>query len=152
MSLDYSVTCVPGPNRATIRELRRTMLPDRFRHQAIRRVPVAASVWMMLGAWVPLLCSSTALAAESAWFLFARDDGCVGLELAARRFHLPRTPTSPEDFAQMMQDRGHTVTLAPSPWFPKVSPGAAVDARFCPAKSLTFLSAEACPAPRPNMP
>lgn len=93
-----------------------------------------------------LLLSSGACAAEPAWYLFARDDGCTDLQIAARKLKLPRTPTSPEDFAEMMRDRGKNVVVGPSPWFPPTLPGRVVQVQIGPEESLAFLSAETCRA------
>lgn len=93
-----------------------------------------------------LLLSSIACAAEPAWYLFARDDGCIDLQMAARKLKLPRTPMSPEDFAQMQRDRGENVVVAPSPLVSSNLPGKIVQVQFGPGKSWTFLSVEACRA------
>lgn len=101
---------------------------------------------MFLRALAFLLLSSIAYAEEPAWFLFARHDGCTDLEIAARKLKLPRTPTSPEDFAQMMRDRGKDVVVGPSPWFPPNLPGRIVQVQFGPESIVAFLSAETCRA------
>lgn len=101
---------------------------------------------MLLRVLPLLLLSSIVYAAEPAWYLFARDDGCTDLQIAARKLKLPRTPTSPEDFAQMMRDRGEDVVVGPSPWFPATLPGKIVQVQFGPGRSWTFLSAETCRA------
>lgn len=93
-----------------------------------------------------LLLYSIAYASEPAWYLFARDDGCIDLQMAARKLKLPRTPMSPEDFAQMQRDRGENVVVAPSPLVSSNLPGKIVQVQFGAGKSWTFLSAEACRA------
>lgn len=110
-------------------------------HHSIGRV-----LDMFFRALVFLLVSSIAHAEEPAWFLFARHDGCTDLEIVARKMKLPRTPTSPEDFAQMMQDRGNDVVVGPSPWFPPNLPGRIVQVQFGPESTVAFLSAETCRA------
>lgn len=91
-----------------------------------------------------LLLSSIVYAEEASWYLFARDDGCTDLQIAVRMAKLSRTPTSPEDFAQMLRDRGEDVVVGPAPGFPPEFAGKVVQVRFGPRRALTFVSAEVC--------
>lgn len=48
---------------------------------------------------------------QAAWFLLSREEGCVDLKILVEAEKLPRVPTSPEDYAQMMRERGQDVSL-----------------------------------------
>jgi hypothetical protein len=48
---------------------------------------------------------------QATWFLLSHEDGCVDLKVLVEAEKLPRTPTSPEDYAQMMRERGKDVSL-----------------------------------------
>jgi hypothetical protein len=50
-------------------------------------------------------------AQQAAWFLLSREEGCVDLKILVEAEKLPRLPTSPEDYAQMMRERGKVVSL-----------------------------------------
>jgi hypothetical protein len=50
-------------------------------------------------------------AQQAAWFLLSREEGCVDLRILVEAEKLPRVPTSPEDYAQMMRGRGKDVSL-----------------------------------------
>lgn len=91
-----------------------------------------------------LLVSSIVYAEDPTWYLFARDDGCTDMRIVVRMESLSRTPTSPEDFAQMMRDRGENVVVGPSPAFPPHLAGKVVQVQYGPKRALTFVSAEAC--------
>jgi len=91
-----------------------------------------------------LLLSSIVNAAEPAWHLFARDDGCVDVQIAARKLKLPRTPASPEDFAQMLRDRGEVAAIAPPAFAPAHLAGKIVEVQFGAGKTLVFIRTEAC--------
>ena len=58
-----------------------------------------------------LLVPPPALAQQASWYLLSREEGCLDLRILAEMEKLPRTPTSPEDYAQMMRARGQVVSL-----------------------------------------
>lgn len=99
---------------------------------------------MLRSFWVFLLLSSTAYATQAAWYLFARDDGCAEMQVVVRKLNLPRTPASPEDFAQMMRDRGDSVVVGlPAGVSPDFA-GKLVQVRFGDGKALLFVKDEVC--------
>lgn len=84
-----------------------------------------------------------AQAAEAAWSLLARDDGCVDLRQLVRRERLARTPASPEDYAQLLRTRGESPSLGLPPGFPAELAGRVVQVQTA-GKSLIFVSDEVC--------
>jgi len=50
-------------------------------------------------------------AQQASWYLLSREEGCLDLSILVEMQKLPRTPTSPEDYAQMMRERGKEVSL-----------------------------------------
>lgn len=50
-------------------------------------------------------------AQQATWYLLSREQGCVDLINLVQAQKLPRVPTSPEDYAQMMRERGKDVSL-----------------------------------------
>lgn len=65
------------------------------------------SLLILLVALVP----PTGSAQQAAWYLLSREQGCVDLKVLVEAEKLPRAPTSPEDYAQMMRARGKSVTI-----------------------------------------
>jgi hypothetical protein len=47
------------------------------------------------------------------WYVIARHDGCHELQVLVKMMNLKRAPVSPEDFAQMMRERGEQVVIGP---------------------------------------
>lgn len=50
-------------------------------------------------------------AQQPTWYLLSREQGCIDLTILVEAERLPRVPTSPEDYAQMMRERGKDVSL-----------------------------------------
>ncbi len=48
---------------------------------------------------------------QATWFLLSHEEGCVDLKVLVEAEKLPRVPRSPEDYAQMMRERGKDVSL-----------------------------------------
>ena len=91
-----------------------------------------------------LLLSSTTYAAQAGWYLFARDDGCIEMQVIVRKEKLSRSPASPEDFAQMMRDRGESVIVSlPTGVSPDLA-GKLVQVQFGGGKALLFVKDEMC--------
>ncbi|GEM_PF-4656552 len=83
-------------------------------------------------------------AGESGWFLLSRDDGCVDLRLLVKREKLPRTPASPEEYAQMLRDRGESVTLGlPDGVPPELAPKV-VQVKTGESKAPVFVTGDIC--------
>lgn len=91
-----------------------------------------------------LLLTTAAYAANPEWYLFARDDGCTDTQIIVRREKLPRAPVSPEDFAQMMRDRGESVVVGLPAGFPAELAGKVVEVKYGGRRSLTFVKDEVC--------
>lgn len=91
-----------------------------------------------------ILLTSTSYAAEADWFLFARDDGCTDMQTVVRKLELSRTPSSPEDFAQMMRSRNLSVVVGlPTGVSPELA-GKVVQVQFGDGKVLLFVKDEIC--------
>lgn len=91
-----------------------------------------------------LLGTATAAAQAAGWYLFARDDGCIDVDAVARREKLPRSPASPEDFANLMRERGETVVVgAPAGVSPELA-GKLVQVQYGRGKALLFMKDEVC--------
>lgn len=58
-----------------------------------------------------ILVSLPSSAQQATWYLLSREDGCIDLTNLVEVYKLPRAPTSPEDYAQMMRERGKNVSL-----------------------------------------
>lgn len=89
------------------------------------------------------LLGTLAQGAEAAWYLLAREDGCVDLQQLVRRERLARTPASPEDYAQMLRARGESPSLGLPPGFPAELAGKVVQVSYA-DKGLIFVSDEIC--------
>lgn len=92
---------------------------------------------------VALAGGSTAVAAEG-WFLLSREDGCVGLDLLARGERLARVPRGPENFAAMMRERGHRVSIGLPDGFPMDLAGRAVMVRYAENRAPVFVREDLC--------
>lgn len=91
-----------------------------------------------------LFAPLTVHAGESGWFLISRDDGCVDPGLLVKREKLPRTPASPEEYAQMLRDRGERVTLGLPEGFPPELASKVVQVKSGESKAPIFVSGEIC--------
>jgi len=87
-------------------------------------------------------------AAASQWRLFVREGGCVAIEPLARRYGLATTPDTPEEFASMMREKGHSVTLALPDGFGSEFDGSVTGALIDNDKRPIFVKAEICDALR----
>ncbi len=90
------------------------------------------------------LIASPVWGGETKWFLLSREDGCVGLGLLAKREKLPRVPATPEEFAQMMRERGYHVTLSLPEGFPAESSGKVVMVKVRENMSPVFVQEDIC--------
>ncbi len=90
-----------------------------------------------------LASAGNALAGEESWRLFARDDGCVSLQLLVRAENLQRAPVSPEDFAGMMRARGEKVSIGLPEGFPSELLGKAVQVKYG-DDAVLFVTEEVC--------
>ncbi len=91
-----------------------------------------------------LLTPLLAHAGESAWFLLSREDGCVDLRLLVKREKLPRMPASPEEYAQMLRDRGESVTLGLPEGFPPELASRVVQVKAGESKAPVFVTGDIC--------
>lgn len=64
--------------------------------------------WLLI---LVALVPSAGSAQQPHWYLLSREQGCVELTTLVEAYSLPRAPTSPDDYAQMMRERGKKVTL-----------------------------------------
>ena len=78
------------------------------------------------------------------WFLMSREDGCVGLEILAKRERLPQPPSTPEEFAAMMRGRGYSVTTGLPDGFPPELSGKVVMVRVRENMATVFVREELC--------
>lgn len=90
------------------------------------------------------LCACPVIAQTPEWQLMTREDGCVSLQLLVRMMRLPRSPVSPEDFAQMLQERGETAVLGPLENSPPELIGQVVQVRLANGKAPIFARPEVC--------
>lgn len=91
-----------------------------------------------------LLSAMPAAAQQPAWYLLARDDGCVDLKLLVKAERLAREPASPDDFARMMRERGEQVVVGQPPGFPPELAGKVVQVKVGEWKAPVFVRAEVC--------
>src|SRR5579863_8181206 len=68
-------------------------------------------------------------AQQPIWYLLSREEGCIDLTILTKAEKLPRVPTSPEDYAQMMRERGKDVSLELPKDFPAEFTGKIVQVR-----------------------
>ena len=91
-----------------------------------------------------LLAALPAFAQQPAWYVFARDDGCVDTKLLVKAEKLPPAPASPDEFARMMRERGEQVVVGPPPGFPPELAGKVVQVKVGEWKAPVFVTAEVC--------
>jgi hypothetical protein len=106
---------------------------------------IRSEKWLLPVSMVLLLLVSAThvLAGEKSWRLFARDDGCVSLQLLVRAENLQRAPVSPEDFAGMMRARGEKVSVGLPEGFPAELIGEAVQVKYG-DDAVLFVTEEIC--------
>lgn len=81
---------------------------------------------------------------EPKWFLLSRENGCIGLELLAKREKLPKIPATPEEFAEMMRERGYQATLSLPEGFPTDLSGKVVMVKVRENMAPVFVREEFC--------
>jgi len=81
---------------------------------------------------------------EPKWFLLSRENGCIGLELLAKHEKLPKIPTTPEEFSEMMRERGYRVTLSLPEGFPSEFSGKVVMVKVRENMSPVFVREDFC--------
>ena len=91
-----------------------------------------------------LICAAEVAASAEDWMLLSRESGCVGLQMLANMERLPRAPSSPEAFAAMMRERGHSVTVGLPDGFPNDMTGQVVMVRYAENRAPIFLRAAWC--------
>ena len=92
------------------------------------------------------LLSMPVAAQEPTWYLISHDDGCVELSALtrAKRLELPRPPVSPDDFAQMMRERGESPVVAMPAGFPPHLVGKVVQVTVNESTAPVFVTEEVC--------
>jgi len=85
-----------------------------------------------------------ASAQQTTWYVLAHDDGCVDLKLLVKAEKLSRAPVSPEDFAQMMRERGESVEVGLPAGFPPELAGKVVQVKVGKWKAPLFVKEEVC--------
>lgn len=91
-----------------------------------------------------ILAVPPAFAQQSAWYVLSREDGCMNLNVLAKGERLSRAPVSPEDFAQMMRERGEAVSVGPPANFPPELAGKVVQVTIGSAKAPIFVRGDIC--------
>lgn len=91
-----------------------------------------------------LLSALPAYAEDRKWYLLSREEGCVDLDMLVSKEKLPRTPASPEDFAQMMRESGHQVSVGPLPDTPAEFVGKVVEVKMDNGRAPVFVREEVC--------
>ncbi|MBP1753339.1 MAG: hypothetical protein H6Q57_2175 [Geobacteraceae bacterium] len=90
------------------------------------------------------LVALPASAQQTNWYVLAHDDGCVDLKLLVKAEKLSRAPVSPEDFAQMMRERGESVEVGLPAGFPPELAGKVVQVKVGKWKAPLFVKEEVC--------
>lgn len=68
--------------------------------------------WIGAVAFAAVALGGTAGPVEAGtWFVLTRSWGCTDVKHLAESEKLPRVPTSPKEYADMMRARGHSVTV-----------------------------------------
>jgi len=65
-----------------------------------------------------ILVVAPAFAQRPTWYVLSREKGCVDPKVLLEYEQLPRAPASPDQYAQMMRDRGNKVTVGFPPDMP----------------------------------
>ncbi len=93
---------------------------------------------------LPVVLASPASAQQPTWYLLSRDNGCADLQMLVRMEKLSRQPVSPEDFAQMMRERGEQVAVGPPADLPPELSGKVIQVAFGRGKAPIFVREEIC--------
>ncbi len=91
-----------------------------------------------------LFAALTASAQQKTWYLLGREEGCADLQALVEIGRLSRVPVSPEDFAQMMIDRGEKVEIGLPEGFSSEFAGKVVQVKYGNGKSPIFVQEEIC--------
>lgn len=91
-----------------------------------------------------LFVALPASAQQPTWYLLARETGCFDLQLLVRMEKLSRAPVSPEDFAQMLRERGEQVAVWPLEDAPAEFIGKVVQVKYGNGKAPIFVKEEIC--------
>lgn len=83
-------------------------------------------------------------AQQPTWYVFSREDDCLDLQVLAKVEKLPRTPVSPDDFAQIMRERGEAATIGQPSGFPAELTGQVVQVNVGSSKAPIFVKGEVC--------
>jgi hypothetical protein len=95
--------------------------------------------------FLPLLFLALPTAAQRpTWFVLAREDGCIELARLVKPERLRRAPVSPEDFAQMMRERGESVVVGPPANLPAELAGKVVQVKVGSSKAPVFVTDAVC--------
>jgi hypothetical protein len=85
-----------------------------------------------------------ALAQEVKWYILAREDGCFPVEKLASREKLKKVPKTPQEFAEMMRERGFHVVVGLPEGFPKEYEGKVVKVTVDKEVAPVFVPEEIC--------
>jgi hypothetical protein len=91
-----------------------------------------------------VLVPLSASARQPTWYLLMHDDGCVNPELLVTAERLLRAPVSPEEFAQMMRERGEAVTIGQFADSPPGFSGQMIQVKYGNSKAPIFVTEEFC--------
>jgi hypothetical protein len=90
------------------------------------------------------LAAAPALAQQPTWFVLAHADGCIDLKVLVKAEKLSRAPVSPEDFAQMMRQRGESVVVGAPANLPSELAGKVVQVKVGSWKAPVFVKEDVC--------
>ncbi len=85
-----------------------------------------------------------ASARHPGWHMLGREVGCTDLQMLVRMEKLSRVPVSPEDFAQMMRERGEQVEVGPLEDSPAELIGKVIQVKLGNGKAPIFVTEEVC--------
>ena len=105
---------------------------------------ISRSLSTRLCSLLPALLAVPALAQQPSWYVLAHADGCIDLRVLVKAENLSRTPVSPEDFAQMMRQRGELVVVGAPANLPSELAGKVVQVRVGSWKAPVFVKEEVC--------
>src|SRR5688572_6748634 len=90
---------------------------------------ISRSLSTALSSLLLTLVAVPASAQQPTWDVLAHDDGCIELRVLVKAEKLSRVPISPEDFAQMMRQRGELVVVGPPANLPSELAGKVVQVK-----------------------
>ncbi|WP_428737232.1 hypothetical protein [Sulfurimonas sp.] len=92
----------------------------------------------MLRFFLIILVALPLFASQDKWYILSHDDGCIDMSLLNRKGDFPHTPTSPQDYAKMMQEQGKSAIVKENP-NKKI-----VQVKLGGTKTLFFVKEELC--------